>query len=89
MARERLRRYAPALVIFLVALLVGMSIGTSLLVVRHFKREALDASRLYGGVFAGLNDSREGAEASALAWHWYRRLCERPAFRQHCMLPLT
>ena len=20
---------------------------------------------------------------------WYRRICERPAFRQHCMLPLT
>ena len=20
---------------------------------------------------------------------WYRRLCERPAYRQHCMLPLT
>ena len=20
---------------------------------------------------------------------WYRRLCERPAFKQHCMLPLT
>jgi glutathione S-transferase len=21
--------------------------------------------------------------------HWYRRLCERPAFKEHCMLPLT
>ena len=51
---------------FLVALLVGMSVGTSLLVVRHFKREALDASRLYGGVFGGLNDPRPGAEAGAL-----------------------
>jgi glutathione S-transferase len=20
---------------------------------------------------------------------WYKRLCERPAFQQHCMLPLT
>jgi glutathione S-transferase len=20
---------------------------------------------------------------------WYKRICERPAFRQHCMLPLT
>jgi glutathione S-transferase len=20
---------------------------------------------------------------------WYKRLCERPAFKQHCMLPLT
>lgn len=66
MARERLRRFAPALVMFLVALLVGMSVGTSLLVVRHFKREALDASRLYGGVFGGLNDPRPGAEAGAL-----------------------
>jgi glutathione S-transferase len=21
--------------------------------------------------------------------HWYRRLCQRPAFQEHCMLPLT
>ena len=21
--------------------------------------------------------------------HWYRRLCQRPAFKEHCMLPLT
>ena len=33
MPRERLRRFAPALVVTLVALLVGMSVGTSLLVI--------------------------------------------------------
>ena len=21
--------------------------------------------------------------------HWYERLCKRPAFQEHCMLPLT
>ena len=33
---------------------------------RHFRRDAASASRLYAGVFAGLNDPRPGAEASAL-----------------------
>ncbi len=27
--------------------------------------------------------------AMANVERWYRRLCERPAFKQHCMLPLT
>lgn len=27
--------------------------------------------------------------AMANVERWYRRICERPAFRQHCMLPLT
>ena len=27
--------------------------------------------------------------AMANLQRWYQRLCERPAFRQHCMLPLT
>ena len=54
------------LVVVLVALLVLLSVATSLFVVRHFRREAASASRLYAGVFTGLNDPRPGAEASAL-----------------------
>jgi signal transduction histidine kinase len=64
--REPLRRFAPALVVALVALLVGLSLGTSALVVRHFRSEAQAASRLFGGVFAGLNDPGEGAAEGAL-----------------------
>ncbi|MCU0619902.1 MAG: HAMP domain-containing histidine kinase [Gemmatimonadales bacterium] len=66
MAADRLRRLAPALLLLLVAMLVGLSLGTSLMVMRHFRREAQNASQLFVGVFAALNDSREGAEAGAL-----------------------
>ncbi len=52
--------------VVLVALLVLLSVATSLFVIRHFRREAASASRLYAGVFTGLNDPRPGAEASAL-----------------------
>ena len=52
--------------VVLVTLLVLLSVATSLFVVRHFRREAASASRLYAGVFTGLNDPRPGAEASAL-----------------------
>ena len=30
-----------------------------------------------------------GRPAMSNVERWYRRICERPAFRQHCMLPLT
>lgn len=66
MRSQRVRRLAPVLVVVLVALLVGLSVFTSLVVMRHFRREALSASRLYAGVFRGLNDPKEGAEAEAL-----------------------
>ncbi len=66
MPEGRLRRLAPALVVVLAALLVGLSVGTSLVVMRHFRREAESATRLYAGVFAGLNDARPGGEAGAL-----------------------
>ena len=66
MRRERLQRLAPALVVLLVALLAGLSLGTGLLIVRHFKADANATSRLYSGVFGGLNDPRAGAEAEAL-----------------------
>jgi hypothetical protein len=65
-ASARLRKLAPALVVLLVALLAGLSIGSAWVVLRHFRSDATAISRLYAGVFAGLNDPRPGAEAGAL-----------------------
>jgi signal transduction histidine kinase len=61
-----LQRLAPALAVGLVALLAGLSLGTGLLVLRHFRSDAYATSRLYSGVFGGLNNPRPGAEAEAL-----------------------
>lgn len=66
MRSERLQRLAPVTVVALVALLAGMSFGTGLLIFRHFQSDASATSRLYAGVFGGLNDPRSGAEAEAL-----------------------
>ena len=66
MPSERLQRLAPTVVVVLVALLTGLSFGSGLLVLRHFKADATATSRLYSGVFGGLNDPRPGAEAEAL-----------------------
>jgi signal transduction histidine kinase len=60
-ARRDLRRLAPVLVVLLVALLVGLSIGSGWVVVRHFRRDATSLSRLYAGAVAGLSDLRPGA----------------------------
>jgi signal transduction histidine kinase len=49
-----------------VALLAGLSLGTGILIFRHFQADASATSRLYSGVFGGLNDPRPGAEAEAL-----------------------
>jgi signal transduction histidine kinase len=65
-ARRDLRRLAPALVVLLVALLAGLSVGSGWIVVRHFQHDASSISRLYSGVFAGLNDPREGGAVDAL-----------------------
>jgi hypothetical protein len=64
--RDRLQRLAPTLAVVLVALLAGLSLGSGLLVLRHFQSDATATSRLYSGVFGGLNDPRPGAEAEAL-----------------------
>lgn len=64
--RKRLRRYAPALVVLLVALLAGLSAGSGWIVVRHFAGDASSISRLYSGVFAGLSDPSEGGANNAL-----------------------
>jgi signal transduction histidine kinase len=63
---DRLQRLAPTIVVALVALLTGLSFGTGLLIFRHFRADASATSRLYSGVFGGLNDPRAGAEAEAL-----------------------
>ena len=64
--RERLRRLAPTVAVLLVAVLSGLSLGTGLLIIRHFKADATATSRLYSGVFGGLNDPDPGSEAEAL-----------------------
>lgn len=66
MRSGRLERLAPVTVVALVALLAGLSFGTGLLVFRHFRSDASAMSRLYSGVFGGLNNPRAGAEAEAL-----------------------
>lgn len=66
MRKRDLRRYAPALVVLLVVLLAGLSAGSGWVVLQHFRRDAVSLSRLYAGVFAGLNDPQPGGQADAL-----------------------
>jgi signal transduction histidine kinase len=65
-ADDRLRRFAPTIAVLLVALLAGISMGTSMLVARHFQADARATSRLYSGVFEGLSSSGTGGEGAAL-----------------------
>src|ERR1017187_3466478 len=58
---ERLRRLAPAVALLLVALLAGLSVGSSWLVARHLRNQALKASSLYSVAFRGLADPYPGA----------------------------
>src|SRR5262245_45642307 len=46
--------------------LAGLSAGSGWLVLAHFRSDAYSLSRLYAGVFAGLNDPRAGAETGHL-----------------------
>jgi signal transduction histidine kinase len=64
--KERLQRLAPGVAVLLVAVLAGLSLGTGLLMIRHFRADAFATSRLYSGVFGGLNDPDPDAEAEAL-----------------------
>jgi len=67
MRNGRLGRLAPAIAAVLVALLAGLNAGTGFIIYRHLKTDAEATSRLYSGVFAGLNDpSPGGAEESLL-----------------------
>jgi len=52
--------------VLLVAVLSGLSLGTGLLIIRHFRSDATATSRLYSGVFGGLNDPDPGSEVEAL-----------------------
>jgi signal transduction histidine kinase len=61
-----LRRFAPGAAIVLVALLAGVSVGTSLLVAGYLRESAVTASRLYAVVFDALNDPAPDAPSSAL-----------------------
>jgi len=53
-------------VVLLVALLAGLSAGTSWLMARHLREDANAIGQLFSGVFAGLNDPRPGAAEDAL-----------------------
>jgi len=63
---DSIQRLAPGLVVGLAAVLIGLTVGTGYFVATHLKEDALNISRLYSGVFAGLNDPTPGAEADAL-----------------------
>ncbi len=65
-ARRPAGRLAPTAAVLLVALLAGLSLGTAFLVARHFGEDARSMSRLYSGVYSGLNSSQPGGEADAL-----------------------
>ena len=63
---ERLRRLAPAAALLLVALVAGLSVGSSWLVARHLRTQARTASQVYSVVFRGLSDPDPAATNSAL-----------------------
>ena len=48
------------------ALLAGLSVGTSWLMARHLGRDSAAIGQLFSGVFGGLNDPRPGAAEEAL-----------------------
>jgi signal transduction histidine kinase len=57
----------PPTALVVVALLFGaLSVGYAWVVGRHLRNDARETSRLFGRVFAGLNDPRDGAAADAL-----------------------
>lgn len=64
--KERLRRLAPGAAVLLVALLAGLTTGSSLIIARHFRNEALSASRLYSVVTQGLTDPAADGATTAL-----------------------
>jgi signal transduction histidine kinase len=53
-------------VVLLVASLTGLSVVGSLIVARHFRRDAVATSRIYSRVYEGLLSGRAGAEVEAL-----------------------
>ena len=65
-AKDTLRRAGPAALVGLALLFGALSVGYAWIVARHLRDDARETSRLFGRVFAGLNDPREGAAADAL-----------------------
>ena len=63
---ERLRRLAPAVALLLVTLLAGLSVGSSWLVARHLRQQALTASQLYSIAFRGQINPDQDVASSAL-----------------------
>ncbi len=64
--KARLSRFAPSAAVLLVALLAGLSLGSSFLVQRHLREEARAASRIYSTVYAALNNPDSSDEMSIL-----------------------
>lgn len=65
-ARDLFRRAGPAALVGFALLFGALSVGYAWIVARHLREDARETSRLFGRVFAGLNDPREGAAADAL-----------------------
>ena len=61
-----LRRAGPAALVGFALLFGALSVGYAWIVARHLREDARETSRLFGRVFAGLSDPREGAAADAL-----------------------
>lgn len=61
-----LRRAGPAALVGVALLFGALSVGNAWIVARHLREDAHETTRLFGRVFAGLNDPREGAAADAL-----------------------
>ncbi|HRP09126.1 MAG TPA: hypothetical protein PLL69_11635, partial [Gemmatimonadales bacterium] len=64
--RDRARRLAPALALLLVAAVAALLLAASSIVARHFRNQALTASRIYATSFAGLADPDPSAATGAL-----------------------
>src|ERR1019366_2253726 len=63
---ERLRRLAPAVALLLVALLAGLSVGSSWFVARHLRAQAVAASEIYSVAYRGLIDPDPASATAAL-----------------------
>jgi len=63
---ERLRHLAPAVALLLVALLAGLSVGSSWLVARHLRAQALEASQMFSLAYRGMIDPDPASANSAL-----------------------
>lgn len=63
---ERVRRFAPAVALALVAVLVAIALAASMIVARQFREQARTASQIYAATFAGLGDPDPAAATDAL-----------------------